>query len=329
MFNPAVRSGIIGSAPRGSPPIRCIATERNDQAMADLRSLEIFYWAATFSSFRRASEQVNTTQPAVSQRIAALEHEFGPLFERRTRDVTLTGKGRELLRYAERFLSLRADMLTALASPATLTGTLRLGVSETIVQMWLLRFVERMRSAYPGISVDIAVDISPNMQAALLANDIDLALLVGPITLPNLVNRHLFGVSLAWIASPGLVNPTEPLTLAELLSHPLITYPKNTSPYVELRDLILRANHPPPQIHTSASLATIVKMTVERLGICLIPPDVVRRELASGELHMLPTEVRLSDIAFTATYANRPDYHLVEEAARIAQTVAAEPMGDR
>ena len=296
--------------------------------MADLRSLEIFYWVATFSSFRRASEQVNTTQPAVSQRIAALEHEFGPLLERRTRDVTLTDKGRELLRYAERFLALRAEMVAALASPATMTGTLRLGVSETIVQTWLMRFVERMRAAFPGVSVDIAVDISPNMQAALVNNDIDLALLVGPITLPNLVNRSLCSVSVAWIASPQLVDANKTLSLSELLSHPLITYPKNTSPYVELRDLILRANHPPPQIHTSASLATIIKMTVERLGICLIPPDVVRREIAAGELHILPTTVNLSPITFTATYASRPDYHLVDEAARIAQEVAGTASSD-
>ncbi len=66
-------------------------------------------------------------------------------------------------------------MVTALASPATMTGTLRLGVSETIVQTWLMRFVERMRATFPGVSVDIAVDISPNMQAALVNNDIDLA----------------------------------------------------------------------------------------------------------------------------------------------------------
>ncbi|KAB1070229.1 LysR family transcriptional regulator [Methylobacterium planeticum] len=293
--------------------------------MADLRSLEIFYWVATFSSFRRASEQVNTTQPAVSQRIAALEHEFGPLLERRTRDVALTDKGRALLRYAERFLALRAEMVTTLASPSALIGTLRLGVSETIVQTWLMRFVERMRAAFPGVSVDIAVDISPNMQAALLNNDIDLALLVGPITLPNLVNRPLCSVGVSWIASPQLVEAGETLDLPDLLRFPLITYPKNTSPYVELRDLILRANHPPPQIHTSASLATIIKMTVERFGICLIPPDVVQREIAAGELHVLPTTANLSPISFTATYASRPDYHLVEEAARIAQEVAASP----
>ncbi|GJD55768.1 LysR family transcriptional regulator [Methylobacterium dankookense] len=290
--------------------------------MADFRSLEIFYWVATFSSFRRASEQVNTTQPAVSQRIAALEHEYGTLFERRTRDVVLTERGRALLGFAERFLALRAEMETALSEPGRMTGTLRLGVSETIVQMWLMRFVERMRAAYPGVSVDITVDISPNMQAALLANDIDLAFLVGPITLPNLVNRPLFSTAVAWIAAPRLVAAETPLSLGELLRHPLITYPKNTSPYVELRDLVLRANLLPSQIHTSASLATIVKMGVEGLGICLIPPGVVRRELAAGELRVLPAEQGLSDIGFTATYANRPDHHLVAEAARLAQEVA-------
>ena len=290
--------------------------------MADFRSLEVFYWVATLSSFRRASEQVNTTQPAVSQRIAALEHEYGTLFERRSRDVALTERGRVLLGFAERFLSLQSEMGAALAETGRTTGTLRLGVSETIVHLWLSRFIERMRAVHPGISVDITVDISPNMQAALVANEIDLAFLVGPITLPSLVNRPLFGIPVAWIAAPGLVPDEEPLSLGALMRHPLVTYPRNTSPYVELRDLVLRANLLPSQIHTSASLATIVKMGLERLGICVIPPAVVRDELNSGALRILPTEQPLSDLTFTATYPKRLDSHFVADAARIAEEVA-------
>lgn len=291
--------------------------------MADFRSLEVFYWVATLSSFRRASEQVNTTQPAVSQRIAALEHEYGTLFERRSRDVALTERGRVLLGFAERFLSLQAEMEAELAETGRTTGTLRLGVSETIVHLWLSQFIEQMRAVYPGISVDIAVDISPNMQAALTANEIDLAFLVGPITLPSLVNRQLFSIPVAWIAAPGLISDEEPLSLGTLMRHPLVTYPRNTSPYVELRDLVLRANLLPSQIHTSASLATIVKMGIERLGICVIPPAVVRNELASGALRVLPVEQRLSELTFTATYAKRLDGHFVADAARIAQDVAS------
>ena len=290
--------------------------------MADFRSLEVFYWVATLSSFRRASEQVNTTQPAVSQRIAALEHEYGTLFERRSRDVALTERGRVLLGFAERFLALQAEMGAALAATGRTTGTLRLGVSETLVHLWLSRFIERMRAEHPGISVDITVDISPNMQAALVANELDLAFLVGPITLPSLTNYPLLSVPVAFVAAPGLVTEEEPLSLGCLLRHPLVTYPRNTSPYVELRDLVLRANLLPSQIHTSASLATIVRMGIERLGICVIPPAVVRDELASGTLRILPAEPTLSDLTFTATYANRLDSHFVADAARIAQAVA-------
>lgn len=290
--------------------------------MADFRSLEVFYWVATLSSFRRASEQVNTTQPAVSQRIAALEHEYGTLFERRSRDVALTERGRVLLGFAERFLALQSEMQAALDETGRTTGTLRLGVSETIVHLWLSRFIERMRAVHPGVSVDITVDISPNMQAGLVANELDLAFLVGPITGPSLVNRPLFAVPVAWIAAPGLVPDEEPLSLGALMRHPLVTYPRNTSPYVELRDLVLKANLLPSQIHTSASLATIVKMGVEGLGVCVIPPDIVRTELASGALRILPTEQALSDLTFTATHAKRPEGHFVADAARIAEEVA-------
>jgi DNA-binding transcriptional LysR family regulator len=86
---------------------------------------------------------------------------------------------------------------------------------------------------------------------------------------------------------------------------------------------VLRANLLPSQIHTSASLATIVKMGIERLGICVIPPAIVRNELASGALRVLPVEQRLSDLTFTATYAKRREGHFVVDAARIAQDVAS------
>ena len=85
---------------------------------------------------------------------------------------------------------------------------------------------------------------------------------------------------------------------------------------------MLRANLPPSQIHTRASLATIVRMGIERLGICVIPPAVVRNELASGALRILSAEPTLSDLTFTATYAKRLDIHFVADAARIAQAVA-------
>ena len=41
--------------------------------MIELRNIETFFWVATLGSFRAAADKLNTTQPAVSQRIASLE----------------------------------------------------------------------------------------------------------------------------------------------------------------------------------------------------------------------------------------------------------------
>ena len=41
--------------------------------MVDFKSIETFLWVVTLGSFRGAAHRLNTTQPAISQRIAQLE----------------------------------------------------------------------------------------------------------------------------------------------------------------------------------------------------------------------------------------------------------------
>uniref|UniRef100_UPI0013D9BB49 LysR family transcriptional regulator n=1 Tax=Stenotrophomonas maltophilia TaxID=40324 RepID=UPI0013D9BB49 len=80
--------------------------------MIDFKALETLVWVATLRSFHRAAVKLNTTQPAVSQRIAQLETEIGArLLEREKRNVIPTEAGRHVLDYADRLLRLRAEML--------------------------------------------------------------------------------------------------------------------------------------------------------------------------------------------------------------------------
>ena len=121
--------------------------------MIELRNIETFFWVATLGSFRAASEKLNTTQPAVSQRIASLEADLGVrLFERDARGVKLTGKGHELLSHAERMLQVRRDMFEAAREQNVMTGTVRIGVAETIVQTWLPTLIELIHTTYPAFA---------------------------------------------------------------------------------------------------------------------------------------------------------------------------------
>lgn len=293
--------------------------------MPQLRSLEIFYWVARLGSFRGASERLHTTQPAVSQRVAGLEAELGvQLFDREARAVTLTAKGRELYDYAERMLNLRGDMLRAIAAPSAMSGVLRLGVSETIVHTWLSRFIERVHGAHPAITIDIEVDVSPNLRARLIDHEIDLAFLLGPISDPRVNNHELSRYPLAFVASPDLDLPQGPVSLSALLRFPLITYPKTARPYIMLREMLRAPGLPTPRIFGNASLSSIVRMTLDRIGISVIPPVVIRRELEDGSLRIVTTEIELPDLNFTATLPVAPEGALAQPLAQLACEVARE-----
>ena len=261
----------------------------------------------------------------MSQRIAALETEFQlKLFDRAARSVSLTPKGRELLDYAERMLRLRADMMRAVAAPAALSGLMRLGVSETIVHTWLARFIERVNAIYPGIILDIVVDVSPHLRDALVVHELDLAFLLGPVSQPNMTNYDLCRYPLAFVVKNSIDLGPEPVPLAKLIQMPVITFPKTTRPYLTLRETLTRPDLPPPRIFSNSSLSTIVKMTEDGISISAIPPVVIKRELEMGLLRILHTEITLPDLVFTASLPMTADSLIADPVAHLAIEIAKE-----
>jgi len=301
--------------------------------MPDLRSLEVFFWVAQLRSFRAAAERLNTTQPAVSQRIAALESELGVrLLERAGRAVVPAGakgvlptaQGRRLLDYAERMLRLRTEMIEAVGGPGAVGGVLRVGVAETIVHTWLARFVERAHALYPAVTLDIDVDVTHALRASLVSHSLDLAFLMGPVSDPDVANLALCRYPLAFAASPGLVLPPEPVSRLALLTLPIITYPRSTAPTIQLSAALRTTDGPAPRLFGSASLATIVRMTLDGIGVSVIPPAVVAREIAEGSLRILRAELTPPEISFTASWSIGPGDALARRLAELAVSVATD-----
>lgn len=296
--------------------------------MPGFRNLETFIAVATLGSFRAAAQRLHTTQPAISQRIAQLEQHYGArLLERTSRAVSMTAKGRECLAYAERILRLNAELRQALADPAQLRGTLRLGVAETIVHTWLPGFIGEIARLHPRVAVEIEVDTSPLLRERLLAQEVDLAFLLGPLSDPHVQNRPLTRVPLAFLASPDFALPPGPVPRAVLAQLPLITFARRTQPHAALRALMTRSDLPPPRIHASASLAPVLRLAVEGVGIAVIPPAVAARELRDGSLVTIATDVVLPDLSFTASWLAGPEGALAEAVAAMAAAFTAAEAG--
>src|SRR5580704_14008660 len=259
--------------------------------MLDFRSIETFLWVVTLGSFRGAAQRLNTTQPAISQRIAQLERELGvKLLSREHRMASPTPSGRQMMVYAEKLIGLRSEMMAEVGDRSAMRGVLRLGVAETIVHTWLPRLIKSVNATYPNLSLEIEVDITPNLSEQLLAQEIELAFVLGPLAGPGVRNRVLCDYPIGFLASPSLGLGREPLPLSELARFPIITFPRRSRPYETVRELFNRPDLPPVRLHASASLATVIHMALEGLGIAVIPTSIVENELAEGTLQLLSTD---------------------------------------
>src|ERR1044072_6608533 len=81
----------------------------------DINQLEVLVTVAKEKSFSRAADILNRPQAAISQAIRRLEADVGEkLFDRSSKDGTLTSAGNVLVAYAKQMLNLRKDAQSAI-----------------------------------------------------------------------------------------------------------------------------------------------------------------------------------------------------------------------
>lgn len=289
------------------------------------KRLETFVWVATLGSFRKVAERLFTTQPAISNRIAALESELGcRLFERDQGQggVRLTSKGKELLPYAEKIIFMSEKLMQRADADHANAGLLRLGVSETIVHSWLPQFMSQLSEEMPNIDIELTVDVTSNLRSSLLEHTIDLAFLMGPLVEPEVENIDLCSFPIHWVASPKLFLPERLLALHELTAWPIITYAKNTKPFAQIDRRFRSTDQVPTRFFSSSSLAASVRMTVDGVGISALPDAVIERYLERGELVRLNVEWEPGELFFTASYTTTRPSYIVEYACVSALDIA-------
>src|SRR6478609_6457551 len=191
--------------------------------MADFKAIETFMWVVTLGSFRGAAQKLNTTQPAISQRIAQLEREVGVrLLQRDRRMVLPTPSGRQMMVYAEKLIGLRSEMLAVVGDHSAMRGVLRLGVAETIVHTWLTQLIKSVNHTYPNLTLEIEVDITSNLRTRLLAQEIELAFMLGTV-----IHMAIEGLGIAVIPTAIVENEMADGRLQLLstnLQIPLLTF---------------------------------------------------------------------------------------------------------
>lgn len=144
--------------------------------MIDLNAVNIFLTVAEYNSFSEAGRKLNLSQPAVSQSIHNLEHQFGvQLFIRRGRSVRLTeagqllhGLGQELLTNANRMEE------TMHSLQGTVVGEMTIGCSTTSGKYLLPGLIAKFRQRYPQLRINVTVTGRDSVIRKIISGDFPL-----------------------------------------------------------------------------------------------------------------------------------------------------------
>ena len=126
-------------------------------ARLPLHTLPVFCAVARLQNLRAAAAELHLTHSALSQQIKLLEQQIDlNLFDRIGRRLQLNDAGRALQRGAEAALQQLDDGLRAARSAAAGTGQhLKLTLTPSFAQRWLLPRMARWRAAHPELSLEL------------------------------------------------------------------------------------------------------------------------------------------------------------------------------
>jgi LysR family transcriptional regulator, carnitine catabolism transcriptional activator len=145
-----------------------------------LSKLRTFAAVAAQGSFRKASEELHLSQPALSAHIRDLENTLGiPLFHRTTRSVRLTTEGERFLVRARRALDEIESGVIEMRDEATLhRGRVAVACIPTIACHVLPRVVASFSKTYPGIEIRITDEYAQMLVRRVADREADLG--IGP-----------------------------------------------------------------------------------------------------------------------------------------------------
>lgn len=245
-------------------------------------ALVAFESAARHQSFTRAAEELVLTQSAICRQIASLEEFLGlELFRRSRRGVKLTDAGLAYSRkVAAQLDAVERDTLALMGQQGAMS--IELAVVPTFGTQWLLPRLREFQQLHPEVTVHLTNRTRPFLFAD---TGFDAAIYYGDAEWSGTEAHFLMPESLQPVCSPDLLGERDSLDGEALLAAlPLLQ--QTTRPYAwrqwfNAQGLNVPRDMTGPRYELFSMLA---QAAAHGMGVALIPPFLIQRELAEGSL---------------------------------------------
>lgn len=246
-----------------------------------LEKLLHFQRLSKFKSINEASHQIGISQAGLSKAIRSLEDVLEiQLFHRSREGLTLTKEGSEVLKTAEKILQESTNLEVRLRSLSASQAPklLRVGMYDSIAVYFYNDLEKFLRRIYPGVRIELTVDSSASLAKLVASENLDLSIGVNLSEAQSSKTEffRLFDDSYSFY----IVNRyQETEENAPLLIHSRATDHNGTSMEESLRSLAKKR-----RIHRVLNFETLKTLTIQGLGIGVLPTQVAKPLVRSGLL---------------------------------------------
>ncbi|WP_298185406.1 LysR family transcriptional regulator [uncultured Pseudomonas sp.] len=254
-------------------------------------ALIAFESAARHQSFTKAAEELSLTQGAVCRQIAGLEAFLNiELFRRSRRGVVLTEAGQSYARrVAGQLDAVERDTLAVMGQQGAMS--IELAVVPTFGTQWLLPRLKDFQRLHPEITVNLTNRTRPFLFAD---TEFDAAVYFGDGEWSGTQAHLLMAENPMPVCSPALLGEQAQFSVEQIATLPLLQ--QTTRPYAwrqwfSAQGVNTARDMTGPRYELFSMLA---QAAMHEMGIALIPPFLIRRELDEGRL-VIAFDTPLSD----------------------------------
>lgn len=272
------------------------------------RHLDAFSAIARAGSLKRAAEQLNLTQPAISKTLKELEDIAGArLMDRDRSGVRLTPAGDVFLQFAEQSTTALRHGLRSVRG-GEMSGRLRIGALPSVAGTLVPGAVMRFAQAAPDTLVEVQEGQHHDLTAQLRSGALDLVVgrLGRPDSMVGLTFRQLYTEPVVVVTAPG--NAAVGVTTLDDLAKFRVLYPPQQS---AIRPLVARAMIAAGQplfetrIETTSAPVARAILAQDPSAVWFISQGVVQSDLDAGRLVAL--DVPLEQTAGAVGVMRRAD----------------------
>ena len=257
----------------------------------EFRELSTFLQVAKLQSFSKAAKVLGYSQAAVTIQIKQLEQELGVhLFDRIGKQTSLTHQGSVFYDHAASIMRDIAQAKDAVSHPQKLNGHLCIGTIESICASLFPSLLTEYHKLHPEVNISIRTDSPDQLLEQINGNQLDLVYFMDKRVYDvkwEKVLEEPEEIVFAATADHPLAQRSEPLSLDDVLSYPMVVTEKNASYRLILEQYLAAMGKSLQPYLEIGNTDFILQFLKQNTGITFLPRFTVEKAISEGYLRIL------------------------------------------